>query len=480
MSTQLPFGLFLSRIVGGPVRRNLNAIGRLASFLVFLAWAPFAWTVEDQALGTEACVCLALENSTAPAGSRLFENAADFDSLIPPKAVKVERPEQQARPERAERGLRVLILGDSLALCGFGKTLDSKLRKLPQVESVSTYMACGSVPTTWLLTGPHTNAKTSCGFWSIEGSKGQPLIEVRDTFGMEKGRKPGTYTIPKLEEIAEILQPDLLVMQNGTNLLSLFSDGQTILPARHGTQIRSYMSPFVHQLAERVHSLKKVYWVAPPVSERVSTEVQDFLFKRMNAYASPLIEFIDSRTLVPYPYKNVMPDREHFIGKDMEVWAEKIFKRMETDIVNEAYSKSPEQLAVASSSDADAGSVASSARSARASLSVRGRLMVKSRPLALEKITPYQESMVGFLYRVEQVVRGTYAEKDVLVMHPAHISQKPEPLEKYVVGETYSMDLVEFEGSPWESIKRSEQTGRFELLPFIRKEDEARFPSGSR
>jgi hypothetical protein len=111
---------------------------------------------------------------------------------------------------------------------------------------------------------------------------------------------------------------------------------------------------------------------------------------------------------------------------------------------------------------------------------VRVRLIAKSRPLPLEKITPYQESMVSFLYRVEQVLSGAYSEKELLVMHPAHIAQKPEPLEKYAVGEVYRMDLVEFEGSPWEAIKRSEQTGRLELLPFIRKEDEARFPSGGR
>ncbi len=484
MSIRFTLISFLGLSATGALFR-LTAAGRsLFLTVACFALARCAWSVEVSVPENDACACLALEAPAPPApglGAGLFDKAADLDSLIPPKAVRVESKERVvARRAEGGRGLRVLILGDSLALCGFGKTLDSKLRKLPQVESVSTFMVCGSVPTTWLLTGPHTNAKTSCGFWSIEGSRGEPLLEVRDTFGMEKGRRPGTYAVPKLEEIAEILQPDVLVMQNGTNLLSLFSDGQTILPARHGTQIRSYMNPFVHQLAERVHSLKKVYWVAPPVSERVSTEVQDFLFKRMNVYSSPLIEFIDSRTLVPYPYKNPMPDREHFIGKDMEVWADKIFQRMETDIVNDAYSKGPESFASVPPRGEDAEPGGTSARAARASLSVRGRLLLKSRPLALEKIIPYQESMVGFLYRVEQVVRGAYSQKDLLVMHPAHISQKPESLDKYVVGETYSMDLIEFEGSPWESIKRSEQTGRFELLPFIRKEDEARFPSGSR
>ena len=417
------------------------------------------------------CACASAEDASQAAGGAVLDSVGDLDSLVPPKVTKVERP---------QRGLRVLILGDSLALCGFGKALDSRLRKLPSVDSVSTYMACGSVPTTWLMSGPLANARTSCGFWSIEGSRGQGLTEVRDTFGMEKGRRPGTYTVPKLEELAEVLQPDILVMQNGTNLLSLFSDGQTILPARHGSQIRSYMSPFVHQLAQRVHSLKKVYWVAPPVTERVSKEVQDFLFKRMDAYASPLIEFIDSRTLISHPYRNPMADREHFIGKDMEVWAEKVFKRLQDDIQTDAYTARPVQSAGVSTSKADPELAAAGRPAARANLSVRVRLLAMSRPLSLEKITPYQESTVSFLYRVEQVLSGVYSEKELLVIHPAHIAQKPEPLEKYTVGEVYRMDLIEFEGSPWEAIKRSEQTGRMELLPFIRKEDEARFPSGGR
>jgi hypothetical protein len=426
---------------------------------------------EDNGKEPDECPCA---SSTPPAGiigGDLFEAVGDLEPLSPPKAIRVERP---------DRRYRVLVLGDSLALCGFGKTLDSKLRNLPQVESVSTYMACGSVPTTWLTTGPLANARTSCGFWSIEGSKGQPVAEVRDTFGMEKGRRPGVYSVPKLEQLAEALQPDILVMQNGTNLLSLFADGQTILRARHESQIRSYMRPFVHQLAQRVHSLKKVYWVAPPVSGRASKEVQDFLFAQMSAYSSPLIKFIDSRALIPFPYKKPMSDKEHFIGRDMDVWAEKIFKSVEEDIVKDVYSQIPSRAHAPAAGGTKTENPEVAPATERTSLSVKARLVAKSRPLPLEKIIPYQESMVGFLYRVEQVMSGSYSEKEMLVMHPAHIAQKPQHLEKYIVGAVYRMDLIEFEGSPWEAIKRSEETGRIELLPFILKEDEARFPSGGR
>ncbi len=462
--------VFVSVCSLGCLWRSVGLVGVMLAVEVpgLLAAGRSGEAIEN---GEAMCACASVEDIRFGGGGDLGGGPADLDSFVPPKAVKVERP---------KRGLNVLILGDSLALCGFGKTLDSKLRKLSNVESVSTYMACGSVPTTWLMSGPFANAKTSCGFWSIEGSRGKPLTELRDTFGMEKGRRPGAHAVPKLEELAEVVPPDILVMQNGTNLLSLFADGQTILPARHGSQIRSYMGPFVQQLAQRLHSLKKVYWIAPPVSERVSSEVQDFLFKRMEAYSSPLIEFIDSRTLISPPYKNPMPDREHFIGKDMEVWAEKVFKMVREDIEADAYTNRRVPPGSGSGSSEGGELAGGAVPAARANLRVRARLLAKSRPLALEKIVPYQESMVGFLYRVEHVLGGAYNEKELLVMHPAHIAQKPESLEKYVIGEVYQLDLIEFEGSPWEAIKRSEQTGRVELLPFIRKEDEARFPSGVR
>jgi hypothetical protein len=85
--------------------------------------------------------------------------------------------------------------------------------------------------------------------------------------------------------------------------------------------------------------------------------------------------------------------------------------------------------------------------------------------------------LVGHVYSIEDVLSGQYHEKEILVMHPAHIRLKEEPLEKYAVGEIYDLQLIDFEGSVWESIKRSDSTGKLNLLPFIQKEDEARAPS---
>ena len=377
---------------------------------------------------------------------------------------------------------KVLVLGDSLGLCGFGKSLDSKLRQNESISVVSTYMACGTIPSSWLKIGPYSSAKTACGYWSIEPRAGSPPAESKDTYGMTAGHKPASHPVPKIEALLERYNPDILVMQNGTNLLSLFSDGSTVIPSRHDTQLRSHLAPFLKCVTSPSYSLKKIYWVAPPVSGRYSKEAQDFLVEKLAFYGSPIWRVMDSRELVSYPYRFPMPDKEHFIGKEMDGWAQKIYDNIAKDISDGAIPSTPlskQELPAAFKELQSAASPKASA-SARKQVSVRARLLAKSPPLTRDQILPYQESLVGYTYAVEEVLKGEYSEKEILVMHPAHIRLREEPLEKYATGASYTFHLLDFEGSIWESIKRSDSTGKLELLPFIQKEDEARAPSAKR
>lgn len=376
---------------------------------------------------------------------------------------------------------KVLVIGDSLGLCGFGKALDGRLRKASEISAVYSYMACGTVPISWLKSGPLSNARTACGIWNILGKAGERPVEVQDTYGMQKGKRPDSHPVPKLETLLEEHHPDILVIQNGTNLLSLFSDGKTLIPSKHEAQLNGYLQPMMRFLAEQKSSLKKVYWVCPPVSGRVTTEIQDFLFKRIERYAGGFLTAVDSRTLITAPYRGSMPDKEHFVGKDMDLWAEGIFKMISKDLSEDLLGAAPlsrEKLQAASARQEE--SKQSQAFEGRAKVVVRAKLVAKSQPLSVSKLVPYQESMVSHLYQVVQVLQGEYSDSEVLVMHPAHIKLAPQNLWKYQKGRTYTLDLVEFEGSPWESIKRSDETGRLEMNPFIRREDELKFPSLSR
>ena len=97
-----------------------------------------------------------------------------------------------------------------------------------------------------------------------------------------------------------------------------------------------------------------------------------------------------------------------------------------------------------------------------------------------EELLPYQEFLVGFVYDVEQVIAGDYGEKQILVMHPAYIGLKPQSLEKFRIGRTYELQLRPLDGSLWSTIKSKDDSGRIELEPYIRIQDEARYPKSAR
>ncbi len=124
--------------------------------------------------------------------------------------------------------------------------------------------------------------------------------------------------MPKLEDLVVSLRPDILIMQTGTNLFDLFPDHKTVIPNRHGPALRSYFVPFINKAARSPSTLRKIYWVASPTSGRVSKEIQDFVVEQIRADIGNIAQVIDSRTLVPYPYRHMEPDKEHFIGEDMD------------------------------------------------------------------------------------------------------------------------------------------------------------------
>ena len=90
----------------------------------------------------------------------------------------------------------------SPSLCGFGESLDKRFRNDPLVKSTFTYMACGTVPVSWLRRKPFANAKTFCGLWSIESVPGTAKPkEFLDTNGMKGGYRPKPHLVPKLEDL---------------------------------------------------------------------------------------------------------------------------------------------------------------------------------------------------------------------------------------------------------------------------------------
>jgi hypothetical protein len=393
-------------------------------------------------------------------------------ALLAPPAF-AERPEND--------GANVLILGDSLALCGFGKRLDERFRESPLTKATFTYLACGTNPLSWLKERPYTNIKTHCGFVSMESIGGGMMREVNDVYGQTRGHVPGSHTVPKLEDLLTTLQPDILIMQTGTNLFDLFPDKRSVNPNRHAGALRSFLVPFITKAVRTPSNLRKIYWVASPTSGRVSKEIQDFVLNQTRADIGYVANIIDSRTLVSYPYRHMEPDKEHFLGADMDQWADKVFEIVEHDL-NAQPIASLKPLAETTIAQAPLPEPTPPAENPpkETTLQVRAKLIAKTQPAPVEEFLPYQEFLVGYLYEVTQVIAGEYSEKQILVMHPAYIGLEEQRLRRWRIGRTYRLQLHELENTVWKTVKSKDDSGLINLQPYIRVQDERRHPDHAR
>lgn len=409
--------------------------------------------------------------------AHLGDSMASFLNRPPTVRVPVPVP---AKPE-VQEPVSVMILGDSLALCGFGSRLDKRFRESSNVRSTSTYMACGTVPMSWIKEPPYTSLKTYCGFWTIEDpvAANKKPTSFQDTYGMGKG-KPKAYAVPKIEELFAKAAPEVLILQTGTNLFSLFRDGKTVQPEQHTAMLRTQIQPFLAKILKLPQPPRAIYWVASPTSGRVSTEVQDFVIDQVTAMVGPMAKVIDSRQLVSFPYRHMEPDKEHFIGQDMDQWADRVY-----DIVQRDLAAHPLPLALARPPGLEENkptiAVAKPVEKANANdptaVRLTAKLLSKTKPMRLDELKPYRESLVSFVYEVQKVIAGEYAETKILVMQPAHIDNVPQALDKLRIGQSYELTVHELqEGSPWMTIKKKDDSGLIDLLPYIRISDEARFP----
>ncbi len=398
-----------------------------------------------------------------------------------PEKNQSSPPPQKSLESNRDQGVTVLFLGDSLSLCGFGKRLDQHFREMPEVKAVFTYMTCATQPLSWLKNRPYTTVKSRCGFWSIESVPGSVKPkELEDIYGMRRGSTPKAHPVPKLEDLLAQIRPDILVMQTGGNLYDLFRDHKTVRPERDASEVKKFVVPFISKAISPSSSLKKIYWVAPPVSGRVSKAVQDFVLEQIRLYfgvASATV--IDSRTLLTFPYRHTEPDHEHFIGEDMDLWADKVFALIGPDLSSQHLASLKPLSESSPPSPALSQPVAPAEAPESKVLNVSARLVFKSKPMRVEEFMPYQESMVGFVYDARKVLSGEYDDPQILVMHPAYIGLKKQSLRKYRIGRTYKLRLRELEDTSWSTVKRRDDSGRIDLQPYIQVEDETKYPEAN-
>jgi len=382
-------------------------------------------------------------------------------------------------PAKPEKGLRVLILCDSMGLNGFADELDASFRACPGVSRVHTIAACGTNPLSWMKRPPYSAASTHCGFLRIDSTSEPSGVNVeRDVYGIPAGHKPSGHRVPKVEDLVAEIQPDILILQNGNNFFDLFQ-GTYAAPEKAVARMRSYLAPF-RQWLLTVPSIRHFYWISPPQAGHVTQEIQQAVFDAIKEEVEPHGHVIDSRAITRFPYKAQSSDLMHFWGDEAFDWGRDSFRLIVTNLGGRP-SHRPAQLPT-------------SITPTEAPVEIRraipveddAELMVRVR---LEKLTPipdpstfapYGDLLVAGLYRVLKVKSGSYTEKRIVIVHPAYINHQPQNLSLLKPRRSYEFLLRELTGeSLWATARRQDSVGPFELSHYYLAVDEARHPSHS-
>lgn len=372
----------------------------------------------------------------------------------------------------AGRGLRVLILCDSMGLSGFADELDARFRECPGVASVHTFAACGSNPLSWMKKAPYARAQTHCGYLRIEstGEAGGISVE-RDIYGIPAGHKPGGHRIPKIEDLVQRIQPDILVMQNGNNFFDLFKNGQTSVEKTRDV-MRTYLAPLRQWLASSAPSVRRFYWVTPPEAGNVSAETQQVVFDTIREEVEPYGTVLDSRLVTSYPYPAQGADQMHFWGDEALAWGRDTFRLLAEDLgrrglgapsAEERLVEVRRALPVEEKTD---------------SLILRVRLEKLTPVPPPEAFAPYGELLVAYVYRVLKVRQGRYPDKHLVILHPAYINHERVDMSHFKRRRVLDVEVREMpDDSLWATVRREEGEAPLELMPYMLVGDEALHPN---
>jgi len=164
----------------------------------------------------------------------------------------------------------------------------------------------------------------------------------------------------------------------------------------------------------------------------------------------------------------------------MNLWADKVFEIVRNDLSAQPVASLKLLREIAPPTLAAARPIPAPAEGQQDHIvQVSARLVLKSKAMQVEEFLPYRESMTAYLYDVHEVLHGQYSGKQILVMHPAYIGLRKQSLRKYRIGRTYHLNLHELDGTAWSTVKRRDDSGRMDLEPYIRVEDEAKYPGES-
>ena len=174
---------------------------------------------------------------------------------------------------------KVLMIGDSLSVSGFGDVVREHLEKEFGRQNVAFFASCGSSPENWLEKEPVFH--TRCGY--------REKTSASDIYhDYHNGKKPPAIATPKIETLIERYKPTIVIVQLGTNWMD-----QTL----SDEHIRAVLARFV----SAVHrgGTRRLIWIGPPDSSRFS-KVQNRIYRLIQQSMPRGDPVIDSRRFTRY------------------------------------------------------------------------------------------------------------------------------------------------------------------------------------
>ena len=215
-------------------------------------------------------------------------------------ASKFQKPQ---KPSATPPAPKVLMIGDSLSVSGFGDVVREHLEHEFGHQNVAFFASCGSSPESWLQDEPVFH--THCGY-----REKTPTSDVYHDY--RNGKKPPPVATPKIETLIKQYKPTIVIVQLGTNWMD-----QTL----SDDYIRNVLARFVG--AVHGDSTRRMIWIGPPDSSRFS-KVQNRIYQLIEQSVPRGDPVIDSRRFTRYVLGKTGGDGIHYNRESGEAWAKPV------------------------------------------------------------------------------------------------------------------------------------------------------------
>src|SRR6266403_4822780 len=210
---------------------------------------------------------------------------------------------KQQKPSPPPPPPKVLIIGDSLSVGGFGEVVREHLEHEFGRQNVAFFASCGSSPENWLQNEPVFHTRS--GY-----REKTPTTDVYRDY--HNGKRPPAMATPKIETLIERYKPTIVIVQLGTNWMD-----QTL----SDDHIRALLARFVS--AAHRGNTRTMIWIGPPDSSRFS-KVQNRIYRLIQQSVPRGDPVIDSRRFTRYLMGKTGGDGVHYNSESGEAWARRV------------------------------------------------------------------------------------------------------------------------------------------------------------